>query len=68
MHDYAKEHRIHGVVRSIMLELRVTMPFGKDYGFSCTCNKGSAKYPKFSTTSEYLLVDGSTPTPTIFVG
>ena len=29
----------HGEVKSIMLESRVNMPFGKDYGFNCTCNK-----------------------------
>ena len=37
MHDYAKEHRINGEVKSIMLESRVTTPFGKDYDFICTC-------------------------------
>jgi len=26
----------HGEVKSIMLESRVTTPFGKDYGFTCT--------------------------------
>jgi len=45
MHDYAEEYREHGVVKSIMLELRVNTPFGKDYGFNCTCNKGSTKIP-----------------------
>ena len=47
MHDYAKEHRIHGEVKSTMLESRVTTPFGKDYGFICTCITGSTKFPKF---------------------
>ena len=46
MHGDAKEHRIHGKVKSTMLESRVTTPFGKDYGFICTCNKGSTKVPK----------------------
>ena len=50
-------------LRSIMLESRVNMPYGKDYGFICTCITGSTKFPKFSTTSEYLLGDGSTPIP-----
>jgi len=44
MHDYAKEHIKYGEVKSIMLESRVNMPFGKDYGFNCTCNKGSTKF------------------------
>jgi len=29
-----------------MMESRVTTSFGKDYGFNCTCNKGSTKAPK----------------------
>ena len=64
MHDYAKEHRIHGD----MLESRVKVPHGRDYGFICTCITGSTKFPKFSTTSEYLSGYGTTPGPTIFVG
>ena len=38
MHDYAKEHRnrIHGEVKSTMLESRVNTSFGKDYGFIFT--------------------------------
>jgi len=35
----------HGGVKSKMLESRVNTPFGKDYGFTCTSNKGS-KVPK----------------------
>jgi len=46
MHDYAKENRKHGEVKSNMMEPRVTMPFGKDYGFTCTCITGSVT-PKF---------------------
>jgi len=65
MHDYAKENRKHGVVKSIMLESRINTPFGKDYGSICTSITGSTKYPKFSTTFEYLSGDGSTPIPTI---
>ena len=68
MHYYAKEHRIHGEVKSTMLQSRVTTPFDKDYGFFCTCITGSTKFPKFSTTSEYLSGDGSTPIPIISVG
>jgi len=49
-----------------MLEQRVSTPCGKDYGFICIT--GSTKFPKFSTTSEYLSGDGSTPIPTISVG
>jgi len=30
MHDYAKVHRKHGVVRSIMLELRGSKSYGRD--------------------------------------
>jgi len=67
MHGYATR-RIHGEVKSTMLELRVNTPFGKDYGFNCTCNKGFAKFPKFSTTSEYLSDDGTTPIPIISIG
>ena len=50
---------IENMVRlsSTKLESRVTTPFGKDCGFICTCNKGSTKFPKFSTTSEYLSGD-----------
>ncbi|KEH17057.1 hypothetical protein MTR_0048s0020 [Medicago truncatula] len=47
MHDNAKVHRIYMVrVSSTMLESRVTTPFGKDYGFKCTCITGSTKVPK----------------------
>ena len=34
-------------LRSIMLESRVNMSYGKDYGFICTCITGSTKFPKF---------------------
>jgi len=50
-----------------MLELRVTTPFGREYGFICTCNKGSIKVPKYSTTSEYLSGDGTTPILIVFI-
>jgi len=63
MHDYIKEHRIHGEVKSTMLELRVNTPHGRDYGFICTCITGSTKFPKSTTTFEYLSGDGSTPIP-----
>ena len=55
-------------LRSIMLDSRVHAPFGKDYGFKCTCITGSTKFPNFSTTSEYLSGDGSTPIPIISAG
>ena len=61
MHDYAKEHGIHGEVKSIMLESRVITPFGKDYGFICTCITGSTKFPKFSTSFEYFRATGVLP-------
>jgi len=42
-----KEHRKHGVrLSSQCWSLRVTTPFGKDYGFTCTCITGSTKVPK----------------------
>ena len=50
-----------------MLESRVTTPFGKDYGFICTCNKGSTKFPK-SNPLRILLDTETTPGPTTFVG
>ncbi|KEH37435.1 hypothetical protein MTR_2g037535 [Medicago truncatula] len=55
-------------VSSTTLESMVTTPFGKDYGFKCTCITGSTKFPKSLTTSEYLSGDRSTPIPIIFVG
>jgi len=64
MHDYV-ENMVR--LRSIMLESRVTTPFGKDYGFICTCNKGSTKFPK-SNPLRILLGDGTTSGPTMFVG
>ena len=42
--------------KSTMLELRVNTPFGKDYGFNCTCITGSTKLPKFTTPSKYYRV------------
>jgi len=68
MHDYDKEQRKHGVRLKFYNIGVVTTPFGEDYGFIRTCNKGSIKFSKFSTTSEYLSGDGSTPILTIFVG
>jgi len=40
--------------KSIMLESKVTTPFGKDYGFICTCNKGSTKFPNYNFPYEYI--------------
>ena len=59
MYDYAKEHRKHGEVKSIMWESRVNTPFGKDYGFTCTCITGSTKFP-ISTTPFWTLSAYST--------
>ena len=61
MHDYAKIRRRHGEVKSKMLELRVNTPFGKDYGFICTCITGSTKFPKSLTTSGYCRITGLLP-------
>jgi len=38
--------------KSKMLEPRVNMSFGEDYGFICTCITGSIKFPKSATTSK----------------
>jgi len=51
---YVKEHRIHGEVKSTMLESRVTTPFGKDYGFICTCITGSTKFPNYNFPCEHI--------------
>jgi len=67
MHDYAKEHRKHGEVKSTVLEFRVNTTFGKDYGFICTCITGSTKFLK-SNPLRILLDYGTTPGPTTFVG
>jgi len=63
-----QERRKYGEVKSIMLESRVTTPFGKDYGFICTCISGSTKFLKSTTTSEYLSGYGTTLGPIIFLG
>jgi len=52
MYGYVKIQRKHGEVRFTVLELGATTPFGKDYGFMCTCITGSTKFPELSTTSE----------------
>ena len=51
---------------STMLESRVTTPFGKDYGFICTCIVGSTMFPKLSTAFEHCRLTGLTPGPTTF--
>jgi len=67
MHGYAKIQRIHGEVRSTMLELRVTTPFGKDYGFQMYMYHGFYQVPRvvnhFRTLSGY----GNTFDPIMFV-
>jgi hypothetical protein len=52
MHDDAKNIEYMGA-RFIMLEVKVT-PFGKDYGFNCTCNKGSTKFPNYNYPYELI--------------
>ncbi|KEH33569.1 hypothetical protein MTR_3g047175 [Medicago truncatula] len=56
--DIAKVH---------MLESRVTTPFGKDYGFKCTCITGSAKVPKVLNHFRIFSDTEKTPGPTTFV-
>jgi len=46
MHDNAEEH---GEVKYIILEPRVSTPYGKDYGSICICITGSTKFPKSTT-------------------
>ncbi|KEH15988.1 hypothetical protein MTR_0393s0020 [Medicago truncatula] len=60
MHDVMQK-------KSIMMESRKNMPFGKDYGFTCTCITGSTKFPKSLTTSKFHLGYGTTPVPISFV-
>ena len=61
MHDYVKERRKHGEVRSIMMESRVNTLYGKDYGFKCTCITGSTKFPKSLTPFGYHRITGQHP-------
>ena len=64
MHDYV-ENMVR--LKSMMLGSKVTTPFGKDYGFICTCITGSTMFPK-SNLLRILLGGGITPGPTTFVG
>jgi hypothetical protein len=58
----------HGVrLKSIMLESRVSAPYGRDYGFNCTCIMGSTKFPKSLTPFRYYWITGLTPGPTTCV-
>jgi hypothetical protein len=41
-------------IRSMMLESRVTTPFGKDYGFKYTCITGSTKFPNYNHPCECI--------------
>jgi len=66
MYDYAKEHRIHGEVKSIMLDSKVNMPYGKNYGFICTCITGSTKFPKYSSPFGHCRLTRLTLGPTTF--
>ncbi|KEH26833.1 hypothetical protein MTR_6g076045 [Medicago truncatula] len=51
-----------------MLESRVTTPFGKDYGFKCTCITGSTKVPKVLDHFRILSDTEKTLGPKTFVG
>jgi len=52
--------------KSIKLESRVNTPFGRNYGFICTCISGSTKFPK-SNSFRILSGYGTTPGSTSFV-
>ena len=67
MHGYAKIQRIHGEVRSTMLELRVTTPFGKDYGFQMYLYHGFYQVPRVINRFQTLSGYGSTSDPILFV-
>jgi len=60
-------NRIYGEVKFTMLELRVTMPFHKDYGFQIYLYHGFYQVPRvfnhFRTLSGY----GNTSDPIMFV-
>jgi len=67
MHDLCYKNGENMVrFKSIMLESRVNTPYGKDYGFICTCITGSTKFPKLSTTFEHCQLTRLTPGPTTF--
>jgi len=55
---YAMKQRKHGEVKSNMMESRVNPPFGKDYGFNCTCNTGFTKVPKLQPPLWMYLYSG----------
>jgi len=67
MHDYSKEHRKHGEVKSIMLESRVKTPFGKDYWFQIYLCHRFYKVPKVYNPFRRLSDCGITSSPTTFV-
>ena len=48
-----------------MLELRAHAPFGKDYGFKCTCITGSTKFPNCSPLLN-ISVHRTAPSPITF--
>jgi len=51
--------------KSEMLEPRVNTPFGRDYGFICTCIIGSTKFPN-SNPLLNILVHRNAPSPIKF--
>jgi len=55
-----KKHRKHCEVKSNLMGSRVTTSFGKDYGFICTCNKGSTKVPKLQPPLNFIGWRGNT--------
>jgi hypothetical protein len=67
MHDYAKIRRKYSEFRSTMLELRVTTPFGKDYGFQMYLYHGFYQVPRVINHSRTLSGYGNTSDPTMFV-
>ena len=54
-------------VKSIMLESRVSAPYGKDYGFNLYLYHGFYQVPKVIDPSRTSLDPGNTPGPTILV-
>jgi len=67
MHDYAKEHRIHGEVKSTMLESREITPFGKYYGFQMYLYDGFYQVPRVFNRFQTLSGYGNTSDPILFV-
>jgi len=66
MHDYAKEHRKHGVVKSLMLESRVNTPLVRTMvpfvPVSRVLHSSQSRRPSFG----HCRLTGLTPGPTTF--